>query len=232
MSTEFDQDAWLEMKAMCEVECLGKIHHGSEESAADHALIRRISLRLRLLLRVRVDRQPYGRRPHRPALARCQQHDPSSHEELGGGVMSAAIEYQYDDGGRADAGSKGTTGDCVVRAITIASGLPYRQVCDDLNVLAKDERPRGNRKRSNARTGVQKPTIDATWRVSASSGCRPWASGRGCKVHLKADELPSGTLVVKVSKHLAAVIDGVLHDNHDSSQDGTRCVYGYWQKLS
>ena len=33
---EFDADAWYEMKMRCEVECLGKIHHGSEESAADH----------------------------------------------------------------------------------------------------------------------------------------------------------------------------------------------------
>jgi len=24
------------------------------------------------------------------------------------------------------------------------------------------------------------------------------------------------------------VIDGVLHDTHDCSRDGTRCVYGYW----
>jgi hypothetical protein len=52
--------------------------------------------------------------------------------------------------------------------------------------------------------------------------------GSGCKVHLKKEELPSGSLVVSVSKHLAAVIDGVIHDNHDPARNGTRCVYGYW----
>jgi|SRR5665213_276348 len=31
-------DTWHEMKAMCQYECLGKIHHGIEESAADHVL--------------------------------------------------------------------------------------------------------------------------------------------------------------------------------------------------
>ena len=36
--------------------------------------------------------------------------------------------------------------------------------------------------------------------------------GSGCTVHLRADELPSGGLVVSVSKHLTAVIDGVIHD--------------------
>jgi hypothetical protein len=53
--------------------------------------------------------------------------------------------------------------------------------------------------------------------------------GSGCTVHLSADELPSGRLVVSVSKHLTAVIDGVIHDTHDPSRRGTRCVYGYWQ---
>ena len=58
------------------------------------------------------------------------------------------------------------------------------------------------------------------------------AIGSGCKVHLRADELPSGRLIVSVSKHLTAVIDGVIHDNHDPSRDGTRCVYGYFSKVA
>ena len=53
--------------------------------------------------------------------------------------------------------------------------------------------------------------------------------GSGCKVHLRADELPSGRLIVSLANHVVAVIDGVLHDTHDSSRDGTRCVYGYWK---
>jgi hypothetical protein len=146
--------------------------------------------------------------------------------------MSAAIKYQYDDGGRAHAGYKGTTGDCSVRAVAIAAGLPYQQVYDDLNMLANDERPRGNKKRSNARTGVHRKTTSRYLERIGFEWVPTMGIGTGCKVHLKADELPSGPLVVSVSKHLAAVIDGVLHDNHDSSRDGTRCVYGYWQKVS
>ena len=38
------------------------------------------------------------------------------------------MEFVYDDGGRKEAGYKGYTGDCVTRAIAIASGLPYAQV--------------------------------------------------------------------------------------------------------
>ena len=54
--------------------------------------------------------------------------------------------------------------------------------------------------------------------------------GQGCKVHLKKDELPSGTLIVSCSKHITVVKDGVLYDTHDCSRNGTRCVYGYWTK--
>jgi hypothetical protein len=53
--------------------------------------------------------------------------------------------------------------------------------------------------------------------------------GSGCTVHLREDELPSGTLIVAVSRHLTVVKDGVIYDNHDPSRDGTRCVYGYWK---
>lgn len=52
--------------------------------------------------------------------------------------------------------------------------------------------------------------------------------GSGCKVHLRADELPSGRIVCSCSGHLVAVIDGVLNDTFDSSRGGKRCVYGYW----
>ena len=41
------------------------------------------------------------------------------------------------------------------------------------------------------------------------------AIGSGCKVHLADSELPFGRLVVSVSKHYTAVIDGVVHDTHD-----------------
>jgi hypothetical protein len=53
--------------------------------------------------------------------------------------------------------------------------------------------------------------------------------GSGCTVHLRADELPPGRLIVNVSRHTVAVIDGVIHDTYDPSRDGTRCVYGYFQ---
>ena len=52
--------------------------------------------------------------------------------------------------------------------------------------------------------------------------------GQGCKVHLRKDELPNGTLIVNVSRHLTTVINGVINDTYDPSRDATRCVYGFW----
>ena len=53
--------------------------------------------------------------------------------------------------------------------------------------------------------------------------------GSGCTVHLRDGELPMGRLVVSLSGHYCAVLDGVVHDLYDPSRDGTRCVYGYWR---
>jgi hypothetical protein len=139
-------------------------------------------------------------------------------------------QFQFDDGGRRAAGYRGKAGDCVVRAIAIATGRPYQQVYDLVNSAAMNERT-GKRKRgkSNARTGVYKTSIKRVMKSLGWVWTPTMQIGSGCTVHLRGDELPAGRLVVSVSKHLTAVIDGVIHDTHDCSRRGTRCVYGYWQ---
>lgn len=139
------------------------------------------------------------------------------------------MRFQFDDGGREGAGFKGKTGDCVTRAIAIATGKPYREVYDAINALGANER-KGIRKRgtSNSRTGVYKPTIRRYMESLGWTWVPCMTIGSGCKVHLDASELPSGRLVVNVSKHSVAVIDGVVHDTYDPTRDGTRCVYGYF----
>lgn len=138
--------------------------------------------------------------------------------------------FQFDDGGRAAAGYKGKAGDCVVRAIAIATGHPYQQIYDIVNHAATFERT-GKRKRgvSDARTGVYRTSIKRVMKSLGWTWTPTMQIGSGCVVHLRADELPPGRIVVSVSKHLTAVVDGVIHDTHDCSRRGTRCVYGYWQ---
>lgn len=172
-----------------------------------------------------------GSTTHRQSRARRTVVRARLHRKLRSGKQRHQLEFQFNDGGRKAAGYKGRTGDCVVRAVAIAAELPYREVYDRVNKLAERERT-GKRKRgkSNARTGVYKNT---TRRLLESLGWH-WTPtmeiGSGCKVHLRADELPAGRLIVSVSGHLTAVVDGVVHDTHDPSRRGRRCVYGYWQR--
>jgi hypothetical protein len=142
------------------------------------------------------------------------------------------MEWVYDDGGRKAADYKGSTGDCVVRAIAIATELGYQNIYDAVNEFSKDERvtKRMRGGRSSSRTGVHKKTsrkflTELGWTWTPTMGI-----GTGTTVHLRDGELPMGRLIVACSRHYVAVIDGVIHDTADPSRDGTRAVYGYYYK--
>jgi hypothetical protein len=151
------------------------------------------------------------------------------------------MPFVYDDGGRRAAGYRGDAGDCVVRALAIASQVPYATVYTALaQGTGRELRSRGASPRSGIRVRRQwfktyMGTLGFTWTPTMQIGT-------GCRVHLAPGELPRGRLVVVVSRHYTAVIDGVIRDTHDPQRttrwiaaDGTpdrvseRCVYGYWQ---
>ncbi len=143
------------------------------------------------------------------------------------------IRLNIDDGGRHKAGRQGITGDCVARAVAIATQLPYREVYETLAEGNATQRKTRHTKNAGQRTARKGIYTNRKWfkDYMMSLGFR-WVPtmqiGSGCRVHLREDELPKGRLVVSLSRHVAAVIDGVLHDTYDCSRDGTRCVYGYW----
>lgn len=143
------------------------------------------------------------------------------------------LPWTYDDGGRAAAGYRGLTGDCATRALAIATGLSYQQAYDLVNEEALRERPGSRRRggrRSSARTGVFRPTFRRVMQRLGWTWHATMEIGSGCQVHLRPGELPAGRLVVGVSRHFTAVVDGVVRDTHDPSRGGTRCVYGYWSR--
>ena len=142
------------------------------------------------------------------------------------------MRLMIDDGGRAAAGFKGEARDCVARAVAIAARRPYAEVYAALAAGRGAQRAskRTPKRSASARNGIN---TGRKWFADymASLGFR-WVPtmriGQGCTVHLAAGELPHGRLVVSVSRHCVAVIDGVMHDTHNPSRGGTRCVYGYW----
>ena len=141
-------------------------------------------------------------------------------------IKERTMDFVYNDGGRKNAGYKGITGDCVTRAIAIISNKQYKEVYTALNLLGKSEYIR----KSNARTGVYRRTYDKYLKSLGYTWTPTMKIGSGCKVHLNANELPKGRLIVMVSRHVTAVIDGIIHDIYNCSRNGRRCVYGYYTK--
>ena len=157
------------------------------------------------------------------------------------------MDYVYSDGGRAEAGFKGRAGDCVARSIAIVAGLPYLQVYDRL-ALGNATQRASKRTPKRGRSASGGINVRRKWfrdyMVELGFTWVPiMAIGAGCTVHLAEGELPNGRLVVSLSKHYCAVIDGVIYDTCDPRRDdswliepggkitkiGGRCVYGYWR---
>ena len=150
------------------------------------------------------------------------------------------LEFKINDGGREAAGYKGKVGDCVVRSIAIVTGFPYQKIYNDLYKANEEFRKtsrtklaRGLRKKNDSpRLGTHRVVLKKYLKKLGWKWTPTMFIGQGCKVHLKKEELPIGTLLVSCSKHITVVKDGVLNDIYDCSRNGTRCVYGYWTKLN
>ena len=141
------------------------------------------------------------------------------------------MKFVYSDGGRSNYFKAENVGDCVCRAICNAGGYDYKEIYNRLNAAAKAERTAKHPgKRSSARDGMYKDTRRKVLEELGWEWHPTMNFGTGCTVHLRADELPAGSLIVSVSKHLTCVKDGVLYDTYDCSRGGTRCVYGYYTK--
>jgi hypothetical protein len=149
--------------------------------------------------------------------------------------------FVKNDGGRRRSGiargRRDRIGDCVVRAIAIATRRPYREVHDALTLAAVHHAAAG--------TSAYARLVRRHGRVRhfhadhgvADEVYGPYLKGLGWRftstrdrgVHLRADELPRGRLIVDLPRHLVAVIDGVIHDTRDCGGAGRRRVKGYWR---
>jgi len=128
------------------------------------------------------------------------------------------MKYIHNDGGRSAAGFKGSAKDCVTRAISIASGLPYKEVYNLINTFAISE---SRTKKSSARNGVYKDTSNKVFKLL---GAKYTATK---KLHIRPEELPAtGKHVIRLKRrHLAAWVEGQLNDTWDCSGCPIR---GFW----
>ncbi len=128
----------------------------------------------------------------------------------------------------------------MIRSIAIVGDLDYGEVYEEIHYRSREGIGMGTKKRLEliASLAMQGDTPDNGVYAEIYKGYLAdygweWTPtvfiGSGCQVHLKAGELPMGRLLVRASKHLTAVLYGVIHDTFDPSRRGTRCVYGYWE---
>lgn len=129
----------------------------------------------------------------------------------------ASMNYVTDDGGRSHSNRPKQRNDCVVRAIAIASARPYDEVYDE---MASAGRKSG---RGTSKDVWQVWLSERADRVSfpAVAGQERMKPGTFCQLY------PVGRWVIQMAGHVAAVVDGVVHDAEKPRE--TACVYAAWQ---
>lgn len=129
------------------------------------------------------------------------------------------MTFVFNDGGRSAYFKQKNVQDCVCRAISIATGLDYKLVYDE---LARRNQAAGFRKSAQVKllAKVYEPYLNELGFVWVKA---PVLSGRKAR----PVDLPQGVFIAKQAKHVCCVKDGVAQDTFDSS---SKMVYGYWAK--
>lgn len=131
------------------------------------------------------------------------------------------MNFKYNDGGRSKYFKASRVGDCSVRAIAIATNQDYKQVYNDLKKLNN-----GVSCRNGTPKEVSKKYLLSKGWIWVGINRR---DGDYCRL---SEEFFSNnkTYIASVSKHLTAIVNGVINDTYDCSKDGERTVYGYYIK--
>lgn len=101
-------------------------------------------------------------------------------------------------------------GDCVVRAIAIATEQSWGKVYDDLCRLGRQE--------------CEMPNSNAVWgkyldQMGFEQFLLPEACPRCMTVRAFANRMPAGTYIIGTGSHAVAVIDGDWYDSWDSGDE-------------
>lgn len=125
-------------------------------------------------------------------------------------IKSASeMEFLWNDGGRSASGFVGSTGDCVTRAIAIATGIAYRDVYKDLGVAAA----------KTPRNGVQLHVVSDYLQRAG------WTHEGSTQTPFEKAFLPRGVVIVHLvtqgrgCSHMCTVIDHVIHDTWNAADD-------------
>lgn len=109
-------------------------------------------------------------------------------------------------------------GDCVKRALTLATNKDYKTVSLELNRLKKVT---GAKKFNDNNNWKEYVKLQGWEKLSfpAIAG-QPRMNG-----HRFVENYPKGTYLLRMSKHLVTVKDGIIYDTWDCRD---KCVYNAW----
>ena len=140
------------------------------------------------------------------------------------------MEYIYATGGREKYFKAENVGDCVTRAITLATGKDYLEVYKALKELAKKENTKKHSK-SSVRDGVYKETWKRYLELIGWEKVSTIKKGDPRRMHLTDDECPKDPVcIIQLSKHLVCLKNGVIYDTYNCSEkhfydrEGNLCV--------
>lgn len=106
--------------------------------------------------------------------------------------------------------------DCTVRALATVSGLSYDEAYKLMKQAGRESSSRFPFRQ------FASTSENFRWKAFQAVKGKPRLNLlQFCKLH------PTGEYVVKISKHVVAVINGVAHDDIEPRWDA--CVYGAWE---
>ena len=125
------------------------------------------------------------------------------------------LQYRRSDGGRREAGFKGTGGDCVVRALALMTGKPYRACYNELAVEAYADVAKNGQKWTHdyiERKGVLPRTYAKVYKANGL-----------VKARLPKGALPTyteavalyGRCIAKTRRHVVHLNGQGMHDTFD-----------------
>jgi hypothetical protein len=147
-----------------------------------------------------------------------------------------ALPFKYNDGGRKKAGFKGTTGDCVTRAIAIALKQPYAEVYEWVNVLCAYSFTANKRRREEEDEPSYAHNGPYLMDIMPGLNNRGWRYYVARGKEMTLDQIPRGRIVARVKNkdmegfHLMAIVNGVIHDTFDWQTRGL-VVVGFIKKF-
>lgn len=132
--------------------------------------------------------------------------------------------FRYSDAGRSTSKRPRSKNDCTVRALATVLDISFDESYEFLLTRGRG----AHRGAPNDWLSKKKPNEvlgrTLTWHSFPAVKGEPRMSiGRFVNTY------PDGRWIIRISKHVAAVVDGCLYDDATDENDHARCVYGAWE---